>query len=65
MAKSAKKATAATKKTKKPALNDFLNQVKLRAYKIYHKRIQQDDPGDELHDWLKAEAEIKAKYNIK
>ena len=63
MARTVQKATI-TKQTKKPTLNDFLDEIKLRAFEIYNRRMQNNEPGDELHDWLRAEAEIKAKYSI-
>jgi hypothetical protein len=63
MARSAQKTTM-SKQVKKPNLNDFLDEIKLRAFEIYNKRMRNNEAGDELHDWLKAEAEIKVKYNI-
>jgi hypothetical protein len=37
--------------------------VKQRAYFIYNERVKQNLPGDELHDWLKAESEVKRQFS--
>jgi len=49
---------------KKPDLNQFLDEIRKRAYAIYQERIKTKAPGDQLSDWLKAEKEIKAKYKM-
>jgi DNA relaxase NicK len=43
----------------------FLNEVQKKSYEIYEKRLQNDQNGDQLSDWLKAELELKSKFNIK
>ncbi len=50
--------------TKRPSLKAFLEQVKMRAFELYNERMKANIPGDELQDWLKAEALIKAKYKM-
>ncbi len=67
-AKSVETKKAAPKKgaaTETPRLEDFINEVKARAFDIYLKRVQKGEPGDEIGDWATAEKEIKAKYGIK
>jgi hypothetical protein len=54
----------ATTHTKRPSLNTFLEQVKMCAFDLYNERVKANRPGDELQDWLKAEALIKAKYKM-
>ena len=69
--KTAKKATvkkAATMGAKKKGtprieLQDFLDQVRKRAYEIFLQRGA--SYGNDLDDWLRAEKEIKQKYGIK
>lgn len=58
-----KKIVKSTKKSK-PELNQFLNEIEKRAYEIYLERMSSNKPGDDISDWLQAEAEIKAKYNL-
>jgi hypothetical protein len=62
-----KKTTGAekTKAPKSPDLTSFLHEIKEKAYEIFLKRQMANAPGDELSDWLNAEAEIKKKYKIK
>ncbi len=38
------------------------NEIRKRAYEIYAAR--QGGPGDEIGDWLKAEAELKEAHRI-
>ncbi len=45
-------------------LNQFKAEIEARAKEIYLKRQVTKTPGDALSDWLMAEKEIKAKYNI-
>jgi hypothetical protein len=61
-----------TAPTKKPAANpispsinlqDFMDEIRVRANEIYLKRG--NAPGDELSDWLQAERDIKKKHGIK
>jgi hypothetical protein len=61
-----KTATAKPKAAKEaPRLEDFINEVKARAFDIYLRRAEKGEPGDEIGDWSAAEKEIKSKYNIK
>jgi hypothetical protein len=62
------KKTAAPKTTGKsqtPQVNlqQYLDEVKKRAYEIFLERGA--GHGNDLGDWTKAEAEIKARYGIK
>jgi uncharacterized Zn finger protein (UPF0148 family) len=49
---------------KKPELNQFLDEIKKRAFAIYQERQKTKAAGDQLSDWLKAEKEIKTKYKL-
>ncbi|MBL8025096.1 MAG: hypothetical protein JNL74_01725 [Fibrobacteres bacterium] len=62
-----KKAATAAKSTVKdtPRLEDFINEVKAKAFDIYLRRVEKGEPGDEIGDWSYAEKEIKTKYGIK
>jgi hypothetical protein len=56
-------------KSRKPdspvRLEDYIEKVKARAFKIFLERERNGKPGDEISDWVQAENEIKSKYNIK
>lgn len=43
---------------------ETLDKIKKRAYEIYEARLYWNMPGDELRDWLEAEAEIKHTSNF-
>ena len=45
-------------------LEDYIEKVKARAFEVYLDRVNSGKPGDEIGDWVVAENEIKAKYNI-
>ena len=59
-----KKETSTTKKTAKPDLKDFLQEVEKRAYELYEDRRNSGTPSDDIADWFQAEKEIKAKYKL-
>jgi hypothetical protein len=60
-----KKAVLGERKANSQArLADFIDQVKARALEIYFERQNTGKPGDEIGDWVAAENDIKAKYNI-
>jgi hypothetical protein len=66
----ATKKTTAKKTAPKPPKNlpqinlqQFLEEVKKRAYEIFLERGA--GHGNDLGDWIKAEAEIKQRYGIK
>ena len=59
-----KKETSAAKKTIKPDLKDFLEEVEKKAYELYQKRIKSGVAGDDISDWFLAEKEIKEKYKL-
>lgn len=46
-------------------LNLFLGEIKQKAQEIYIERQRKNLPGDEVADWLKAEAIVKKAHNIK
>ena len=62
----AKKKTeaAAVSESKKSDLQEFLHEIEVKAFDIYLNRVQNNLPGNELSDWLEAEAVIKAKHGI-
>ncbi|MBN1882291.1 MAG: DUF2934 domain-containing protein [Deltaproteobacteria bacterium] len=67
MAKQAAKTKAATPKKparKKVDLGEFLEEIRARAHEIFEQRTRDGISGDDLSDWLQAEAEIKKKYKI-
>ena len=68
MAKQAAKKKAATPKKparKKVELGEFLEEIRVRAHEIFEERARNGVGGDDLSDWLQAEAEIKKKHKIK
>jgi hypothetical protein len=68
MAKQAAKKKAATPKKptkKKVDLGEFLEEIRVRAHEIFEARAADGIGGDDLSDWLQAEAEIKKKHKIK
>jgi len=59
-----KKEASTAKKTAKPDLKDFLEEVEKKAYELYQKRIKSGVAGDDISDWFQAEQEIKEKYKL-
>ncbi|MDD4091004.1 MAG: DUF2934 domain-containing protein [Smithellaceae bacterium] len=59
-----KKAAPAAKKTIKPDLKEFLEEVQQKAYELYQERLRSGVAGDEMADWFKAEKTIKEKYKL-
>lgn len=53
-----------TMKKAKVDLNQFLAEIERKAYEIYEERKQNHVSGDDFTDWLRAEQEIKQKYNM-
>lgn len=47
----------------KPSEEAIQKEIHAMADEIYRKRTAAGKPGDELGDWLKAEIEIRRKYN--
>jgi len=61
---------AASKRTTavaKPAvtLEQLQREIAARAHQLYEERLAARRPGDDLADWLAAEAEVKKKYKLK
>jgi hypothetical protein len=59
-----KKEVLAAKKTAKPDLKKFLDEVENKAYELYQKRIKSGVSGDDISDWFQAEKEIKEHYKL-
>ncbi len=59
-----KKTPVAKKQTVRPSLEQVQDEIKALAHQVYLKRIEKNEAGDELSDWLKAESEIKKKYKL-
>ena len=59
-----KKESPTVKKTIKPDLKDFLEEVEKKAYELYQERIKSGVASDDISDWFKAEKEIKEKYKL-
>ncbi len=55
----------AKKKKDEYDVNQFLAEVEKRAYERYEERKKNHISGDDFHDWLDAENDIKQKYGIK
>jgi len=57
-----------TKRVKKSAhplqLDDYIVDIKNRAYEVFLERQQKGLQGNEISDWVKAETDIKTKYQI-
>jgi hypothetical protein len=34
------------------------------AYQVYEERLASGTPGDDITDWLEAEARVRARYNL-
>ncbi len=60
-----KKETSKISTTKNVDLSNFLTEIESKAYEIFEERTRNNQSGNEMSDWLAAEAEIKKKYNIK
>jgi hypothetical protein len=45
-----------------PALTDFLEHIRKRAYQIYLESGKA--PGNDMKNWLQAEKEIKQRYKL-
>jgi len=59
-----KKTPIAKKQTVRPSLEKVQDEIKSLAHQVYLERIEKNEAGDELSDWLKAESEIKKKYKL-
>ena len=57
-------AAARNEMPKKPNMKNYLKEIEVKAYQIYQERKKNNIPGDQFTDWVQAENEIKAKYNI-
>jgi hypothetical protein len=59
-----RKEASAARKTAKPNLKKFLDEVEKKAYDLYQERVKSGIPGDDIADWFQAEKEIKEKYKL-
>jgi hypothetical protein len=48
----------------KPNLEMFWEEISILAEKIYKKRVESNEHGSQLTDWLQAEIEVKKKYKM-
>jgi len=59
---------ATVKKAKKTKsherLEDLIEKIKSRSFEVYLSRVESGKVGDEISDWVQAENDIKAEYNI-
>ena len=53
-----------TKAKARVSLWELKKEIDERAHQIYLDRISAHAPGDELSDWLQAEAEVKKKHKL-
>lgn len=60
----AKKPSRAKKSETRPTLDQLQKEISAKAHQIYHERASRGEPGDNLSDWLRAEALIKSIYNL-
>ena len=58
------KEASTAKKTVKPDLKEFLEEVEKKAYDLYLERMKSGAACDDIADWFAAEKEIKEKYNL-
>ena len=56
------KLTSAVKSATKKVSDEIMKEVALLAYKYFEQRGYKH--GQDLDDWLRAEKEVKKKYNI-
>jgi hypothetical protein len=54
-----------TAKAGAPSLAELQEEIKAESQRIYSERMSSHAEGDELSDWLAAEAKVKAKHKIK
>ncbi len=57
-------ARKAGKNAVRPTLEQLQEEIRAKAHEIYLQRVSAGEPGDDLSDWLRAEAEVKHKYNL-
>jgi hypothetical protein len=44
------------------AATDLDQEIRLRAYELFRKRSENGDAGDELSDWMAAEALVRERH---
>ena len=60
----AKKSKPEKKQLARPSLEQLQEEIKAKAHEVYLQRCSKNEAGDEVSDWLKAEADIKKKYSL-
>ena len=60
----AKKPSPAKKAAPRPTLEKLQAEIKAKAHQVYLERASRGEPGDELSDWLRAEAMVKKVYGL-
>lgn len=53
------------KQVKTAVLEEFLEEVRVRAHELYEERTAKGVSGDSMSDWLQAEKELRKVYNIR
>lgn len=67
MTERTRKSAAIVKKTTKtvqPTSDDLKQKIQISAQKVFEDRRERHIEGDEISDWLKAEAAVKGKYKL-
>ncbi len=47
-----------------PSPEELYLEIRETAYQIYEARMANNVPGDEVTDWMDAEAQVRAKYGL-
>lgn len=61
---SPKKTGKASSNPTRPSLEQLQEEIRVKAHEFYLRRVSSGEPGDDLSDWLRAEAEIKQKFDL-
>jgi hypothetical protein len=60
----AKKPAAKKSAPPRPTLEKLQAEIKAKAHQVYLERTSKGEPGDELSDWIRAEAAVKKTYGL-
>ena len=47
-----------------PSGDELQREIEDTAYQVYEERLASGTPGDDITDWLEAEARVRARYNL-
>jgi hypothetical protein len=47
-----------------PDSETLQHEIEDVAYQVYEERLASGTPGDDITDWLEAEARVRARYNL-